>query len=300
MLLFGTNMMSSFADTEQLAKGLNRTDLVVNYDLFMNDTARRFADVILPSTSWLEELGCKATNTHLYLMEQALAPAGETRSMSQVLQGLAQLLGLQGFFPWDSQEGLINAVLDHPCTGHATVETLRQCGGMVPLQISHVAYPHRQFHTPSGRVEFFSTRAQSLGLPPLPIYEVVSPPEYPLALSQGRTLTHFHGFYDHGRVLPTLAQLDPEPYLWISPSDAVTRGVHDGASIRIYNQRGSLTARARVTDQIPAGTVWMRDGWVGLNNLAAGHAILPDIAVDMFSFSAGQASFEARVEVVSL
>jgi len=300
MLLFGTNMLSSFADTERLAKGLSRTNLVVSYDLFMNDTARRFADVILPSTAWLEELGCKATNTHLYLMEQALPPAGETRLLSQVLQGLAQRLELHGFFPWDSQEGLINAILNHPCTGHATVATLRQRGGIVPLQISHVAYPHRQFHSPSGKVEFFSARAQSLGLPPLPVYEASSPSVYPLTLSQGRTLTHFHGFYDHGRALPTLAQLDPEPYLWISSGDAAMRGLHDGAAIRIYNDRGSFNVRARVTDQIPAGTVWMRDGWVGLNNLTGGHAVLPDPAVDMFGFSAGQASFEARVEVVSL
>src|SRR4030095_14550950 len=86
----------------------------------------------------------------------------------------------------------------------------------------------------------------------------------------------------------------------ISSSDAATRSVHDGASIRLYNQRGSLTARARVTDQVPSGTVWMRDGWAGLNNLTAGHAIFPDTAVDMFNFSAGQASFEARVEVTPL
>jgi anaerobic selenocysteine-containing dehydrogenase len=298
MLLFGTNMMSSFADTEQLAKGLKRTDLVVSYDLFMNDTARRFADVILPSTSWLEELGCKATNTHLYLMEQALPPAGETRTLSHILQGLAQRLGLHGFFPWDSQEGLINAILDHPCTGHATVATLRRHGGIVPLQISHVAYPHRQFHTPSGKIEFFSARAQALGLPPLPVYEESVQSAYPLTLSQGRTLTHFHGFYDHGRALPTLAQLDPEPWLWISPADAAARGLDDGAVIRVYNQRGSCNTRARVTDQIPAGTLWMRDGWAGLNNLTGGQAVLPDVAVDVFGFSAGQASFEAMVEVV--
>ena len=40
-----------------------------------------------------------------------------------------------------------------------------------------------------------------------------------------RTLTHFHGFYDHGRALPSLAKADPEPALWISPSDAAPRGV---------------------------------------------------------------------------
>jgi anaerobic selenocysteine-containing dehydrogenase len=266
----------------------------------MNETAHRFADVILPSTAWLEELGCKATNTHLYLMEQALSPAGETRPLSQVLQGLAQRLGLHGFFPWDSQEGLINAVLDHPCTGHATVTSLRQRGGIAPLQISPIAYPHRQFHTSSGKVEFFSTRAQALGLPSLPVHEESLPSVYPLTLSQGRTLTHFHSFYDHGQALPMLAQLDPKPYLWISPEDAARRGVHDGTAIRVYNERGALYTHARVTEQIPAGTVWMHDGWAGLNSLTEGRAVLPDAAVDLFGFSAGQATFDARVEVVSL
>jgi anaerobic selenocysteine-containing dehydrogenase len=303
LFLFGTNTMSSFADAEQMAEGLDRTDLVVSYDLFMNDTARRFADVILPSTAWLEELGCKATNTHLYLMEQALPPPGETRPLSQVLHGLAKRLQLDGFFPWASQEGLIDAVLDHPSTGHATVAALRQEGGIRPFQISHVAYPDRRFPTPSGNVEFFSAQLHALGLPPLPVYEAPSSsayPEYPLTLCQGRTLTHFHSFYDHGRALPTLAQLDPEPYLLISPADAAVRGVCDGSVIRMYNHRGTLQARARVTDEVPAGTVWMRDGWTGLNNLTSGEAVLPDAAVSIFGFSAGQASFEAKVEVAAL
>jgi anaerobic selenocysteine-containing dehydrogenase len=299
LLLFGTNMLSSFADTEQLAAGLAGTDLVVSYDLFMNDTARRFADVILPGTAWVEELGCKATNTHLYLMEQALPPPGDTHPLSQVLQGLAQRLQLDGFFPWDSQEGLINAVLDHPCTGHATVAALRQEGGMRALQVSHVAYPDRRFQTPSGKVEFFSAQARTLGLPPLPDFTDTSPSAYPLTLSQGRTLTHFHGFYDHGRALPSLAALDPEPLLWISPTDAEMRGLHDGSAIRIYNDRGEFHAHARVTADIPAGTVWMRDGWLGLNTLTSGQAVLPDEAVSIFGFSAGQASFGAQVEVTS-
>jgi anaerobic selenocysteine-containing dehydrogenase len=273
---------------------------VVSYDLFMNDTARRFADIILPSTAWLEELGCKATNTHLYLMEQALSPPGEARSLSQVLQGLAEHLQLDGFFPWDSQEGLIDAVLDHPSTGHATVASLRQEGGIRPFQISHVAYPNRRFPTPSGKVEFFSAQVQALELPPLPVYVAPSSSAYPLTLCQGRTLTHFHSFYDHGRALPTLAQLDPEPYLWISPADAAVRGLQDGSAIRIYNERGAVQARARVTNDVPAEIVWMRDGWAGLNNLTSGQAVLPDTAVSIFGFSAGQASFEAKVEVAPL
>jgi hypothetical protein len=59
-----------------------------------------------------------------------------------------------------------------------------------------------------------------------------------------------------------------------------------------------MSAQALVTGRVPAGTVWMHDGWSGLNTLTSGAAVLPDAAVDLFaSFSAGQAEFEARVDV---
>jgi anaerobic selenocysteine-containing dehydrogenase len=297
MLLFGTNMLSSFADAGRLAEGLSRTDLLVSHDLFMHDTARRFADVVLPGTAWLEQLGCKMTNTHLYLMEQALEPPGETRSLTWVLRALAERLGLADFFPWPIEEAMIDAILAHPSTGYATVAALRAEGGIRAMDISHVAYPDHRYQTPSGQVEFYSERALQLGLPPLPVYEDLPRSPYPLVLRQGRTLTHFHGFYDHGRALPTLAKLDPQPRLWIAPQDAAARGLQDGLPIRIYNERGVFEAYARVTERIPPGTVWMRDGWEGLNRLTSGAAAIPDEAVDIFGFAAGQSTFDAMVDV---
>jgi len=298
MLLFGTDMLSSFADAGAVARGLARTELVVCHELFMNETARRFADVVLPSTSWLEEVGCKSTNTHLYLMEKALDPPGEARPLTPILKGLASRLGLpRDFYPWETDEGPLDAILDHPSTGRATVAALRREGGIRPLRISHVAHPDLAFPTPSGKVELFSERAVAMGLPGLPTYTPPSSSRYPLALRQGRTLHHFHGFYDHGRALPALARLDPEPELWIAPSDAAARGVTDGAAIRVHNERGELLARALVTDRIAAGTVWMRDGWEGLNVLTSGGAVIRDDVVDAFGFSGGQAAFDAMVEV---
>jgi hypothetical protein len=58
-----------------------------------------------------------------------------------------------------------------------------------------------------------------------------------------------------------------------------------------------MAARARVTPAMPDGTVWMRDGWTGLNRLTSGAAVLPDDAVDVFAFAGGQAGFDADVEV---
>ncbi len=299
LLLMGTNMLSSFADAGAVASGLEQTRLVVSYDLFLNDTARRCADIVLPGTAWLEELGCKMTHTHLYLMEPALAPAGETRSVHWVVKTLAERLSLDGFYPWASEEAMVDTILDHPCTGRATVASLRAQGGIAALNISHVANPKFDFETPSRKIEFFSAQAQSLGLPPLPSVDVEASTAsaYPLTLTQGRTLTHFHAFYNNGSELPTLARRESEAQLWVAIADAADRGLTDGAAIRIFNQRGELSARARVSDRIPAGTVWMRDGWPGLNRLTAGTAVLPDAAVDLFAFSAGQASFDARVDV---
>src|SRR5947209_19345743 len=119
LFLLGTDMLSSFADAEDVAAGLARTDLVVTHDLFMNDTARRCADVVLPATAWLEELGCKSTNTHLYLMPKILDAPGEARSLSWMLQELGRRLGLVDFFPWETDEGPIDAILNHQSTGSA-------------------------------------------------------------------------------------------------------------------------------------------------------------------------------------
>jgi anaerobic selenocysteine-containing dehydrogenase len=171
---------------------------------------------------------------------------------------------------------------------------------MRAMKVGQVGHPTLAFDTPSRKVEFYSERAASLGLPALPVHDAgAADAGAPLQLAHGRTITHFHSFYDSGQVLPTLARKDAEPELWLSPADAAARGLAHRAAVRVFNARGEMRARAHVTDKIPAGVVWMRDGWTGLNRLTSGAAVLPDAAVDVFPFSAGQASFGAAVEVAA-
>ena len=297
LLLSGTNLISSFADADRLATGLEKMDLVVSHDLFMQDTARRFADIVLPGTSWLEDLGCKATATHLYLMDQMLEPPGETRSLVYWMRALAERLGVTDFYPWHDDGGHIDAVLDHPSTGHATVASLRAQGGIGEMKISHVAYEDHNYATPSGKIEFYSEQAGAQGLPALPSYQAREESAYPLELRTGRTLKHFHSFYDSGRALPSLAKLEGQPVLWMSKADAKARALDDGASIRIHNGQGEFKAMAEVNDKVPPGTVWMHDGWPNLNMLTNGSASLPDGATTLFPFSTGQCGYDSRVEV---
>ena len=297
LLLLGTNMLSSFADAGEISHGLDKTEMVVCVDLFMNETARRFADIVLPGTAWLEELGFKVTNTHLYLMERALEREGETRPVHEILRSLANSLGVVDFFPWASTEEMLDVILNDPTTGHATVASLRAAGGFMPLKVPGIAYADRKFDSPSGKIEFYSSQAARLGLPPLPVHKVDQSSPYPLALSFGRTLTHFHSFYDEGKALSSLAKHNTAPELWISPADAEERQLANGDTIKIYNDRGEFAAKACITNDVRPGVVWIRDGWVGLNHLTSGEAVLTGDALSLFPFSVGQADYGARVEV---
>jgi anaerobic selenocysteine-containing dehydrogenase len=297
LILPGTNMLSSFADTARLERALAHVRRVVCIDLFMSDTARAVADIVLPGTAWLEESGLKFGPTHVHLMDRVLEPRGEARPIWRIFAELAERLKLDGYFPWRSVDELLDAMLDNDQTGHATVAEMRASEPSRRSNIPSYAYAALQFPTPSGKVEFFSERAQVMGLPPLPVYEPpVHGAAYPLAFVQGRTLTHFHAFYDHGRALPSLAKADPEPVLWISSADALSRSIDDGAIVRLYNEGGEMRARARVTERMPAGTVWMRDGWLGINRLTSSARTVPDAAVAAFPQS-GAARYDSFVEV---
>lgn len=329
LLLLGTDMLSSFADAGRLAKALERVELIVSYDLFLNDTAA-FSDIVLPATAWLEAPSLKMTNSHIYLMEQALAPRAEARPLNEVLAEIALRLGLDEYFPWDSPLDAMNAVLDHPSLDHTDIDRLRRQRGNQPLTISQVAHPDLRFATPSGKIEFYSERLASYGMPPLPVFEEAretprSRPDlatrYPLVFRQGRTLNHFHGFYQHGRALPSLTKAEPEPEAWIAPADAAERGISHGDSVRLFNDRGELEAKARVTDAVPAGVVWMHDGWAGVNRLTSSENAIPNVAVASFPnaarrsetalrlpvssasgsiFAAGQAAYEALIDIALL
>ncbi len=305
LVTIGSNFLSSFPDSNRVRNALLGTDLVIAYDIFSNQTIRETANVILPGTIWLEEVGCKSTNTHVYLCDRALDAAGDARPVYELYQGLAKRLNIEDVYPWSSQEAAIDAALNHPATGHATVDQLRNNAGRCELNISHIAYPGFDFHTPSGKLEFYSERAISMGLPPLPMPSTddqlqtghAGTSQSMLVLAHGRTFAHFHSFYDHARALPTLAAREKEPQLWISPEDANARDITHGDNIVISNDHGQFDATAKVTDRIQTGVIWIRDGWPDFNSLTVSRSVVPDTALTEFPFSVGQSYFGGQVEV---
>ena len=243
-------MLSSYADAGRVAEGLARQDLVVCLrplpERHRAPLRRRGA----AGTAWLEELGCKSTNTHLYLMPKALRAAGRDAPgrLGRCASWRARLGARRTSSRGRARAVRSTRILDHPATGHATVAALRAEGGMRALRISHVAHPGPET-SPRRRARSSSSPSArgDLGLPPLPVHEApagVAPIRSRCARgARSRTSTASTITAGRCRRWPSA---DPEPVLWISPADAAARE-RDGRRGHPHPQRArrAVGARAR-------------------------------------------------------
>lgn len=276
LLVVGGNPLSQWPNLNRLRRQLKELDLVVVFDLFMNHTAREAGDIILPATSWIEELGLRTSNTHIYIMDKILEAQGECKEASVWMDELSKRLGVNDYFPWKSKEDCLDDCLDSPACKGATVVKLRENPGGMRANIKDVPFSDFVFSSMSGKFEFYSQKAEELGLPALPVHEepiegVLSTPElakeFPLALISARRNTHFHSFHNSHRFNPTLDAVEPEPLLWVHPKDAAMRGLKDGDYAEMFNKRGRGVVKIELTTEVSEGHVSLNDCWPELNEV---------------------------------
>lgn len=256
LFVYNSNPAAVCPDLNKVREGLSREDLfTVVHDLFMTDTAE-FADIVLPATSYFETFDIHFTYCGLYvaLNERAIEPMSESKSNFEVFAELARRMGFNEIVT--EPERLADEVL-RTGTGFMkgiTLEKLRKKGFMrlnTP-SVPHVAFSDFLFETPSGKVEFYSKRAEADGLPPVPGYTEVHG-EYPL-----RFITPFHrdlmksqyfnirGIYPGG---------EGKLILEMNEKDATARGIKDGALVRVYNERGWCVMRVNISSKVQVGVV---------------------------------------------
>src|SRR5260221_10135227 len=123
------------------------------------------------------------------------------------------------------------------------------------------------FATPSGKCEFYSETAKAMGMDPLPGF--VAPREskrsnptlaakYPLAAISPPNRHFLNSSFAN---MPFAIAEAKEPRLDMHAADASARGIKDGDRVRIFNDRGSFTARARVGDKAREGVVVALSVW---------------------------------------
>ncbi|MBT2444478.1 nitrate reductase [Streptomyces sp. ISL-36] len=278
----GTNPVVSLPELARIRGILGQERLfTVVQDLFLTETAR-LADVVLPAAAWGEKTGTftNADRT-VHLSEKAVDPPGQARSDLDIFLDYARRMDFRDrdggpLIPWRTPEETFEAwkrcSAGRPCdyTG-LTYDRLRGGSGIqwpctedAPdgterLYTQGISWAHPDVCESYGKdlvtgasvevVEYRSLNPDGKAV--IKAAQYVAPhedtsEEYPLQLTTGRTLYHFHTRTKTGRV-PQLNAAAPEVWAELSPTEAATWDLREGDTARITTPRGSLQARVRIT-----------------------------------------------------
>jgi len=274
VVVYNNNPVAVCPDSTRVIEGFSREDLFcVVMDSFLTDTAD-YADLVLPATTQLEHPDIHKSYGHLYVLANnpAIAPVGESLSNAEVFRRVAARMGFEEPCFRDSDDDLARQALasGHPNLAGIDWETLKQAGWQrLALPERYAPFARGGFHTPSGKCEFYSESLKAQGLDPLPFY---NPPaelpatnpalarKYPLNFLSPPVRNFLNSSFAN---LPRFRALEGEPGLELHPEDALARSIADGDRVRVYNDRGSVTLRARVNGKprrgvVVAPSVWWR------------------------------------------
>jgi anaerobic selenocysteine-containing dehydrogenase len=293
LFVYNSNAAVTSPNQRAILAGLERDDLfTVVYDQVMTDTAR-YADVILPATTFLEgyDIARAYGPIGLRLGKPVIEPVGESRSNAEVFGELTALLGVQeAGDPVGELEEMLDVFSKLPGT---VGDELREHGAAIPpydgrpVQFGNV-FPR----TVDQKVDLFRSDLDAAA--PAGLYGYQPDPRtdaYPLALISPAS---------ERSVTSTLAELSrPEVRLQMHPDDARSRGLEDGDAVRVFNELGEVRCNVQVGTWIRSGTVSLPKG-LWRKHTANGYTatvLAPDTLTDL----GGGACFnDARVQVEAI
>jgi anaerobic selenocysteine-containing dehydrogenase len=293
LFVYNCNPAATVPDQRRIVKGLEREDLfTVVFEQVMTDTAL-YADVVLPSTTFLEgyDVAKAYGPMHLELGRPVIDAVGEARSNADVFGELCVRLGLlREGEPTGELDLMLNVLDNLPRQVGADLRAglpATPPDGLSPVQFVDV-FPK----TPDGKVDLFPAALDAST--PLGLYRFQPDPatdRYPLALISPAT---------ERTISSTLGELPrPDVKLTMHPEDAQERGLADGDLVRIFNDLGEVHCPLAVLPIIRRGVVSLPKGiWRrSTRNNATGTALVPDTLTD---FGGGACFNDARVQVASL
>ena len=290
LFVYNSNPAATTPDQGRVLRGLERDDLfTVVFEQVMTDTAR-YADVLLPNTTFLE--GYDLVRAYgpwaLQLARPVIEPVGESRSNAEVFGELIDLAGMrEEMDPRGELEEMLDVIARLP---DDVADGVRATGAAsVPFDGRPIQFRDVWPRTPDRKVHLYpEALAQDA---PAGLYGYQPDPatsDFPLALISPAS---------EKTISSTLAELSrPEVRLLIHPDDAAVRGVNDGDEVRVFNALGEVRCKAGVGAWIRRGTVSMPKGiWrKHTANGFTGTSLVPDTLTDL----GGGACFnDARVQV---
>lgn len=256
--------LSAMPDPETQKKAFDNLDLLVSIDTHYSEFGW-YADVILPECTFLERdnaiISQKGAQPRFIRRQQALEIENMTKPSWEIFKGLADRLGMEDYFPYESMEEYWRWQLEP--TGYSLEDFDEK--GFIRLSETPVFFDAKklegQFHTPSKKIEFISSKLRRAGLPSLQDY--VSPPRPPrgkFRMISGRNAVHSHG---HTVNNPLLNELVPSNTLWINEKPAKQLGITHGDLVDVIAEDGGYagTVRANVVDYIHREAIYLLHGF---------------------------------------
>jgi formate dehydrogenase alpha subunit len=250
MYIVGENPALSEADAQHVEKALAQLEFLVVQDIFLSETAK-FADVVLPAASFAEKDGT-FTNTErrVQRVRKAIEPIGNAKPDWWIVCQIAQRLGAKGFDYAHPSEIMEEIRKLTPSYGGITYQRLEN--GSLQWPCPSEDHPG----TPILHVNVFVRgKGRFVPLKYVPPREMPDE-EYPLILTTGRSLYHYHTG-TMTRKVTGLNIIEPEGVIEISPEDASQLGIAQDDKIRISSRRGEIITKAKVTKALPPGVVFM-------------------------------------------
>ena len=251
LYIMGENPMMSDPDLNHVKKALTNCEFLVVQDIFLTETAA-LADVVLPGCTFAEKDGT-FTNTErrVQRIRKAIKSVGESRADFEILSDVMAALGYGNSFR-TAEEVFAEMASVTPSYGGMSYERLDRLGS---LQWPCPTADHPG--TPILHVGKFSRGERAL-FKPAPYRPSAETPdsEYPMILTTGRILYHYHTSTMTGRV-EGLMNISGHSYVELNPADAARLGAVNGDRVRITSRRGSVEAEARVTDIVAEGVLFM-------------------------------------------
>ena len=261
LYIIGENPMTSDPDLNHVREALTKSEFIVLQEIFYSETAP-YADVVFPAASFVEKDGT-FTNTErrIQRVRKAVASPGEAKPDSWIIAELARRMialgaATPGNTPW--------AGWDYP----ASSSIMEEINALTPSYagVTHarldagerLQWPVRDAGHGGTPILHVGTFTRGLGrfvpaehLPPAELPD----DEYPLVLTTGRVLYHWHGA-EMTRRARGLSAVYPEALIEISPHDAQRAEIADGEFVRLSSRRGEIVAKALVTARVGAGLIF--------------------------------------------
>ncbi|HNJ83214.1 MAG TPA: molybdopterin-dependent oxidoreductase, partial [Piscinibacter sp.] len=298
MLVEGENPAMSDPDLDHARAALAKLEHLVVQDIFATETAI-LADVVLPASAFAEKWG-SVTNTDRLIQvgRPALNPPGQARQDLWAIEQLGRRLGLPWNY-WRAEDGDGHAAAEAPVA--RVYEELRSV--MEPLagvpwrrlvREDAVVTPAEREDEPGHAVVFterFPTADGRATLVPANFAPGPEQPDadYPLVISTGRVLEHWHtgAMTRHANVLDALA---PVPTVSIHPDDALRLGVKHGETIRVESRHGAIEGVAELTRAVKPGHLFLPFAyWEAAANRLTGSALDPFGKIPGFKVTAVRA-----------